>query len=685
MRSVFVSVRFLLVVLGLAALSACGGGSSSTTTTTTTSSNTITIVPTNASVEPGNRGVFAMQATVLDANGALITNPTVTFTSSNTNMLSFANVGLVCAGGSTSSVCACPGAWDDVTAPVVCRPGAYGSVTVTATSSGVTSDPVTVYIHQHVDSVQVTSPTTPCVSQGQTRQLTARALSGGQDITAAVGPFSWNTTQSQVVTIDANGLASAAAPGQALVFAAMGSFAGTSNGPVTSVSVPFITCAVQSITLHVQNATDTSATLNTGDVQTVVADVLDSRGEELNTLATTFVGTQPVALTVAGNAALNATLTGLTPGSSTVVAACTPPDCNIGMTPVFSNAFVATVTGTANTTTVFAASTTGTSLVPIDTSTNTAGTAVTLPQTPNSLLLTPLGTTAYLGSANGLLSVDTTTATTLTATTVSNSIAGKVLAISPDGVKLLIADTAKVWVFDISGNSAESMNISGVTGGDFAVNAYKGFLAAGTTLGVYSPGTTFHTEALTAAANRVAFLPQSMYGYVSGGAPNAVTVRATCDNSLQGTLPSAASPSLIAALPNGTAVLAVDSPALDVISVSVTGSGCLPAHSDSLRRVSLGVGSFTPRQLIISPDSLHAFILSDLPQVLVYNVSDGTVASIPLANGASPLAGGITLNGAQLWVGGSDNNVHQLDVASLTDIAQVAVPFTPDLVAVQPK
>lgn len=677
------SLRFLLAVVGLAALSACGGGSTSTTTTTT-SSFTVSIIPTNASVEPGNRGVFAIQATVLDANGAIITNPTVTFSSSNTDMLSFANVGLACAGGSTNTVCACPGAWDDVTNPVVCRAGAYGAVTVTATSSGVTSDPVTVYIHQHVDSVQVDTPLPTCVSQGQTRQFTAHAFSGGQDVTAAVGPFSWNTTQTQVATIDANGLATAVTPGQATIFALVGGFSGTSNGPVTSVPVPFITCAVQSITLHLQNATDTSTTLNTGDLQTVVADVLDSRGEQLNTLALTYVGTQPTALTVAGNAALNAALTGVAPGSSTVVAACTPPDCNIGMTAVFSNAFVATVTGTANTTTVFAASTTGTSLVPIDTSTNTAGTALTLPQTPNSLLLTPLGTTAYLGSANGLLSVDTTAAT-LAATTVSNSIAGKVLAFSPDGVKVLIADTAEVWVLDPGNNSAESFNLGGVTGGAFAVNAYKGFLAARTTLGVYSPGTTFRTLPLTAAANSVAFLPQSMYGYVSGGAPNAVTVRATCDNSLQGTLPSAASPSLIAALPNGTAVLAVDSPALDVISVSITGSGCLPAHSDSLRRVSLGVGSFTPRQLIISPDSQHAFILSDLPRVLVYNVSDGSVGFIPLAGGASPLAGGITLDGTQLWVGGSDNNVHQLDVASLTDIAQVAVPFTPDLVAVRPK
>jgi hypothetical protein len=49
------------------------------------------------------------------------------------------------------------------------------------------------------------------------------------------------------------------------------------------------------------------------------------------------------------------------------------------------------------------------------------------------------------------------------------------------------------------------------------------------------------------------------------------------------------------------------------------------------------------------------------------------------------LTGGTTLDSTKLYVGGSDNAVHRIDVASGTDAQQITVSFTPDLVAVRPK
>jgi len=56
-----------------------------------------------------------------------------------------------------------------------------------------------------------------------------------------------------------------------------------------------------------------------------------------------------------------------------------------------------------------------------------------------------------------------------------------------------------------------------------------------------------------------------------------------------------------------------------------------------------------------------------------------------LTGGANGLSAGLTADGNNLYVGGSDNNVHRIDTTTNTDAAQISVSFTPDLVAVRPK
>ena len=149
-----------------------------------------------------------------------------------------------------------------------------------------------------------------------------------------------------------------------------------------------------------------------------------------------------------------ATITAVAPGTASITAACSPPNCNNSFPnappayivyPQYSqNVVTASVSG-ATTTTVYAASTNSTTLVPISTSTNTAGTAVTLPNLPNSALMDPTGSYLYLGSSSGLMQVNL-----LTNAVTAYSVNGTVVAISPDSRYLLISDSVAndVYYFD---------------------------------------------------------------------------------------------------------------------------------------------------------------------------------------------------------------------------------------------
>ena len=66
-------------------------------------------------------------------------------------------------------------------------------------------------------------------------------------------------------------------------------------------------------------------------------------------------------------------------------------------------------------------------------------------------------------------------------------------------------------------------------------------------------------------------------------------------------------------------------------------------------------------------------MISDLTSVIGFNLSTLAPISIPLANGAQPISGGIMVDGSIIYVGASDNNVHALNTSSAADTAQIAV------------
>jgi hypothetical protein len=640
------SRSFTLAVLfpALLGLAACGGGGNKSGTAPAS----IGTSPASLSLTAG--GVASITAVVLDGNGSIVLGANIAFASSDTSIATVSSTGLVCAG-----------TWDANN--IVCTPGPTGNTQINITS-GSLSATVPVYTHGRVDDVRVSPATVDCRSAGQTQQLTAQAFSNGVDITSLVGPFTWTSTAPVTASVDGNGVVTAQQPGTTQIFASV------SN--VASVPATFVTCGVKKIDIHVSSGADTSFSLSAGGTQQLTADVIDTAGNSISP-SLLWIGLQPASATV-NNVGL---VTAVAAGTAGVVAACSPP-CNAGSTTIYSNVALASVSGSSSTT-VYATGTGVTSLVPIDTSTNTAGTAITLPGTPNSFIFDRQGVTGYLGSNSGLIVLDTGS-NTITSNT---GAPGKVLAVSPDGTRVVVAGSGAVYL--VTSGAVQALSITGATAADFSPDNRKAFIVAGSNLYVYQAGAALLTLPVSAAAPDVSLLASGAFAYLAGGAASAVTARATCDASLADTAATAGSPALLKPLPDGSGMVAADSPGLDVITATTDRAGCPPSLSDAVSFQDFGQGAFVAKQLLVLPSGNKVYLLSDLAKLLVYDVTGKTVSTIALAGGATPLSGGSTLDSATLYVGGSDNTVHRIDVASGTDAQQISVSFTPDLVAVRPK
>ena len=120
--------------LSFGAMVGCGGSSTSPGLPTPTK---VTLTPASGTLDLG--ALIQFTATVMPTSTA-----PVVYTSSNPDVLSF----VPAAGG-----VACAGRWNPT--GQICSPQAVGVTQVTATVNGVASNPVTIYVHQHIDNITV--------------------------------------------------------------------------------------------------------------------------------------------------------------------------------------------------------------------------------------------------------------------------------------------------------------------------------------------------------------------------------------------------------------------------------------------------------------------------------------------------------------------------------------------------
>ena len=738
-------------------LAGCGGGSSAPILATP---GKVTIAPGNSSIDLGTTLLFTAALTPSS------TIP-VTFTSSNPSVLSFV---------STAPGVACAGRWD--TAGQICNPTSVGVATVTASANGVVSAPVLVYVHQHVDTVKVTILNPPinmpdCVTLAPSTgvqnflDLQAQAFSNGNDVTNTVGSFAFTQSNSTVATLSTtdpellnnNGnqitqaRITAKTPGYTQVFA---SVSGVNSLPAQiadshGVLHPYFeTCIIQSISLQVGSNdpnNSTFAIVNNG-ATSLTATVFDRLGYQLTTPPITWTSLSPQNATVSSSGGVSAKA----PGGASIVAACLPANCNLTgsifpIKPVFSSTFqtgvlqgnpiTGTVTGSQANTTVYATSTdcntvTGTPIpgcqplvYPISTSNNTVSNSTTLPSSPNSFVFAPNGTKAYLGSDAGLI-----TFTPGTSSTVSqmNNVPGKILAISPDSDKLIVSDTKSIpnQVFILENLTATSTTtallINGATAAAFSPDGIRAYIAAGSTLYVFSDLLPLRSIPLAGLSNGVASYANGAIGYLSGGSASpAINLFDTCDTNygITASIPVPRLPVMFQALGDGVHAIGVDPPGVDVFTVKVLApapatfanpsSDTCPfpvtapdPPAQEFTFANLGQGNFTPLKMILASDNSKAYILAaNLGSVFVYNFGVGTVSAIPLLGNPAPLDAALTSDGTLLYVGANDTSVHVVSTVSGADVQQVTfinnnstnkgslcsnIPQTcnPDLIAIKP-
>ena len=724
-------VFICIIVCLIAGLSGCSS-SSPTRDTPFPAPAKIVLAPAAAvSLDAGSTSQ-TFTATPQNNTGTTITTP-VSFASSNTSVLTIASNGLACAG-----------TWDSLTAPQICTPGPVGVAQVTATSHGISSPATTVYVHQHIDNISIslmpgqTLPAGTCFSKGQIVNYQATALSRGLDVTASVGPFTWQALTSNVAALKTasdvapvTGLlqgqlqATADTPGVTQIFASV------SN--VNSQPLNFTTCAVESITLAVTGSDTNFLNVTSGTGKTVTATVVDTMGNTITGVPLTWSTSQASTVGVSTTGSITTTKG----GGGSVIASCTPPTCNIGFLPLLPIypegaidvvvAPVATTTTTTTTNTIYVASTgvtpTGNCattsgcfsiLVPITAPANTAGAAVNLPATPNSLVFDRQSAKAYLGTDFGFLQTKGLMVVTPgSPPTVSEfkGITGKVLTVSPDGKKVIVSDTKsnpnQVFVFDTTTNTSTALPIAGATAADYSPDNLKAYIVAGSTLYVFSTLQALKTIPLAAPGTQVSFLPEGGFAYIAGGAASSITAWKTCTDVQETgqTVATPSTPNFMKALSKslsagGTtfdqSVLAVDPPGIDLFGAQVSVPNPAPTTSCPLDLTNstasittsgpsffnLGQGSFVPTQLIVSQDGLRAYILaSTLGSVMVFNVANQTSSAIPLAGDAIPIQGSLTADGNQLYLAASDGQVHVLDTQTGADIQQIS--FTTDTTTLQ--
>ena len=728
------TLQAIIVLSSLSAVVGCGG---SKTTVSPTLPSKISVTPLRGSLDIGTS--LQMTATALDRSNTPVSVP-LTWASSNPAVLTVSNTGIACAG-----------TWDSLIVPQVCTPGGAGVSEITASSGGITSNPVTFFVHQHIDQITISAvpptngtPIPPCFSVNQTPAMTqeyqATAFSGGIDITSTVGPFTWSAVTSAVVTIttvnDANGqptgqiTTTPKTPGTTPIVASIAN----SN----SVPLNYTTCAVQQITLALKGSGGTTLNVAKGGIGTVEATVFDNAtpvplkiadplANPPTTIPLTWSSSEPAVSARPTANTSTATITGTNVGGANITASCAPPTCNIGFVPmqaIYPTTSVSVlVTGTPNNApNVFVTSSgCGTTqnctsfAVPITTAAGTTGNSVPLNSTPNSFRFSPVANgKGFLGGLDGLMQLTPTA--TPPSVTGSPTITGKVLAVSPDGNSVVVSDTRagvfnQVFVVNTSGTNPTSnaLPIPGAVAAAFSPDNLKAFVAAnnGSKLDVFSTQAPLQQIALSSAASDVAFLPSGGFGFLAG--TSGLSFLATCDNPAAPVVGTGGSPgsTLIRALPDGSGFITLAPPNIEVIPVTVTGTGCAPGVAGGTLTAApqaplvfnLGQGNFTPIDFIVSSDGQKAYIpVPTFASIIVFDIPSRTLSSIALVGSPSPLAASITSDGAFLYVSASDGSVHKLDTQLGTDIQQIPIPANtlctvvsgpqpnclPDFIAVRP-
>jgi len=374
----------------------------------------------------------------------------------------------------------------------------------------------------------------------------------------------------------------------------------------------------------------------------------------------------------------------------------------------------------------------GVGLYNVATSNNLPGSANGLPTPPNSLIFDPAGDRAFMGSEFGALYISPASLaggggnpfTSLSAPgTTLGVVIGKVLAVSSNGNMAVFSDRVstpnQVYVVSTTPTSTTALNINSATAASFSPDGLKAFILGdgGNTLYVYSTLQYLQPPIpLGTPASSIVFNSTGSFALLSGGVPAAspagsLAVYNTCDNSAvtlnPASQPLPGPPIFLKMVPAGNVPMGnlfggiliptlepagldfffgLDNTGIDIIATnSSQGSFTTlcpqqialahtptPQNTFSPVHININQGTFHPVNFFISPDSTRAYIVTTDQGILVYDFNTQSVSSIQLVNNATPVAADMTVDGALIYVAGSDGLLHQLNTVLGVDLYQTS-------------
>jgi trimeric autotransporter adhesin len=481
---------------------------------------TITLQPeaTGLSLAWGQTGQLG-SPTAAACHGASVTIAKYNYGSSNLYLADVSPTGAVCGGTWNRNS---PGGIADYT---ICTPPAgssggtctstsCGVVQMTVAGSGVTSNPVSIYVHPPITSISI-SPTSAvesqCYSQNQPGPvLSPTAPPGGSPNVTVLGPngtpipsayvgtITYTAVNSSIVNINnfsatgtgINGATTANMPGSTVVNATVSQ---SSSG---SAAGYFYTCPPKSISLSIGGNSTGTIPIKAGSPQNITASILDTNGNALTGIALDYASTEPQNIAVSSLGQVSATW----PGDASINAICQPTTCNIAPisqigvfgtgTPIVSNTLKVTSPG-KNSNLLWMASTQSQFFSSIDLTTGTPGSPIALPFVPNSMLMDQQGVNLYFGSYRELMVVSTASNGI---TKQDTSVPGVVLAVSPAGTSLIIDDQLRQVIYLYSTTSGIVSSIGGqATRAQFSPDSKNAYVVGPDALWVWNTATGWST------------------------------------------------------------------------------------------------------------------------------------------------------------------------------------------------
>ncbi len=710
---------------------------------------------TTLDLEPRLTGISLNQAQIGQVNAPSATDCKGTSASAGGVIYASSDITLADVVPATGRLCA--GSWNRNTGGGIpdfttcSSTGRQGTAYITASAQGVVSNPIPVFIHPVVTSIVLgpastncaldpasncaldatkangcstaAAPTpypayngTACYSQGQIAQLVARAYQGtntalpANNISCLVGPLTFTAQNVGIVSIGAdlatNGLATAAQPGSTTINASISQASSTAGF--------FSTCPPASITLSPAGSAavpSTAISVVQNTAQSLVTTVIDTKGNPITNVNLEYESTSPTTIPSPSNI-----ITPAFPGAASITAVCQPPACNsspfneIGLfgngNPVFSNPLQLNAIGTNINTVLYIGSTNSQYLLPIDFTLPTQATPIRLPYAPNSLVLSEDLSTIYMGTPNEIM-IFSTTSNALTKE--DASLAGTVLAASPDNTTVVVTDPVRKLVYLYGSTGAVTAEYGGVaTHAEWTPDSHTVYITTtDNRLLVYSsftgwtavPLSTLATDVAITVPNAGAYLAENTVADVRTICPvttvSGVGINQTTSNTFYPSLgPVPAAVTRLVATNDGVHILGATTTSFTDITTNKKSGGCpIPFTSAPGPALPLGVAATSLTNLIATSDSAFAFVSyqgtgSAVPQYTQSTIfgTPGTLRDIPLATSTTapiaPVSEVLSANDQILYVGTSgDNLVHRL-ARGVNGFADTLPPITPALPAV---